>query len=318
MLSSAHEETLLELKPNLEPAIYNATTNDFEKQFQEANEKIFLKYKIRQSIEILEKANKLFNGNVAVAFSGGKDSLATLHLSLRVNPNIPVVFANTTVEFPETCLFVRKLTKEWRLNLTSTAPKKGFFHMVKEKGWAGHEDRWCCKPYKDEPAFNFLVTNRIKAEITGTTRTESIYRRSLVPFKMPKKEPYIMRINPIYDWNEWEVWAYIRQNSLPYNPLYNLGYRRIGCWCCPLNGWSHYRRLKKTHPHLYDFLSRFVPEHPGLQKLSIEESGLSSKRVYEKRPCRTEVGEKLVKTCDLFGHFYKDGFCFRCGKPASS
>lgn len=79
-----------------------------------------------QSIEILETAKKLFDSNLAVAFSGGKDSLTVLHLSLQVNPEMPVVFNNTTVDFPETILFVRKLADEWHLNLHVTKPKKGF------------------------------------------------------------------------------------------------------------------------------------------------------------------------------------------------
>jgi len=292
---------------------HESSTEKFEKRIQAANRKMFLKHKVMQSIEILETANKLFDSNLAVAFSGGKDSLAVLHLSLQVNPEMPVVFNNTTVDFPETILFVRKLADDWHLNLHVTKPKKGFFLMVKERGWAGHEDRWCCRPYKDQPAFEFLVANDIKAEITGTTRTESIYRRSLAPFKMPKKEPYIMRINPIYDWNEWEVWAYIRQESLPYNPLYDLGYRRIGCWCCPVNGWTHYRRLKKTHPRMYDFLSKFIPEHPAICRLSAEKP----KPTARKEPCKIEVNGLLVRTCDIYGHFYRNGVCFRCGKPSS-
>jgi len=111
-----------------------------------------------------------------------------------------------------------------------------------------------------------MSKNDFKAEITGTTRTESIYRRSLMPIKLPNKNPMIIRVNPIYDWNEWEVWRYIKENNIPYNPLYDKGYRRIGCWCCPLNGPSHYRRLAKTHPKLYQFLQEFKPRHPGLDK----------------------------------------------------
>ena len=141
-----------------------------------------------------------------------------------------------------------------------------FFKMVEQKGWAVHEDRVVCRPYKDEPAFQYLLSQGFKAEITGTTRTESIYRRSLSPIKIPKKEPFMVRVHPIYDWNEWEVWRYIRENNLPYNPLYDVGYRRIGCWCCPINGPTHYRRLRKTHPKLFEFLREFVPCHPVMSK----------------------------------------------------
>jgi len=265
----------------------------------------------------------MFDGNLAVAFSGGKDSLVALHLSLQVDSKLPVIFNDTTVEFPETQLFVRKLAEDWHLNVYAPTSEKSFFRAVEEKGWASHDNRWCCKPYKDEPAFRFLLARNIGAEITGTTRTESIYRRSLTAFRMPRSEPYIIRINPIYDWNEWEVWAYINENRLPYNPLYDLGYRRIGCWCCPLNGWTHYRRLRKTHPRMYDFLRKFLPKHPAFSgtlrgKSSSRSVKSTSKKIVKKKPCKTEIEGRLVKTCDLYGHFFKNGSCFRCHKVAPS
>lgn len=249
----------------LQPFIKHIRKNLFKKALQEANQNIILNFRVRQARKIIKIANNIFSGNLAVAFSGGKDSLVVLHLALNENPKIPVLYNNTTVEFPETLQYVKRLQKEWKFDLHVTSSQVPFLKAVRNRGWATHEDRWCCKPYKDRPASEFLLKNNIDAEITGTTRTESIYRRSLKPFKLPKKEPQMIRVNPIYDWNYWEVWAYIRENNLPYNPLYDKGYRRIGCWCCPINGWTHYRRLKKTHPRLYSFLENFEPKHPQLQ-----------------------------------------------------
>jgi phosphoadenosine phosphosulfate reductase len=234
----------------------------FEKRFERANRSIYLKHKVKQAREILRAAGGIFGDRLALAFSGGKDSLVALHLAISVNPEIEVIFNNTTVEFPETISYVKSLAKEWDLNLHMTAPKVPFFQAVNSMGWATHENRWCCRPYKEEPALEHMRKEGILAEVTGTTRTESIYRRSLTPFRMPSKEPYIIRVNPIYDWNSQEVWKYIKENSLPVNPLYGMGYRRIGCWCCPLNGPSHYRRLEKTHLKLVEFLGNFNPAHP--------------------------------------------------------
>lgn len=238
-----------------------------DESVERVNENIYFDFKVAQAREILKQAYPIFGEHLAVAFSGGKDSLVILHLALHaISPKIPILFSSTTVEFPETIRYVQNLAEEWNLNLHVVAPKKSLFTAVKERGWATHENRWCCRPYKETPAFQFITEEKIPAEITGTHRTESIYRRSLTPIKMPKKEPFLIRVNPIYDWNQWEVWRYIKSKELPYNPLYDKGYRRIGCWCCPLNGWTHYRRLKKTHPRLYDFLENFEPKHPGMQK----------------------------------------------------
>ena len=255
-------------KQQLIPLIRKADSSILTRRIEECNSSFFYDFRIKQAKKIISKANEIFSGNLPIAFSGGKDSLAVLHLALEVNPDIHVIYNNTTVEFPETLQYVQELKKEWGFSLHVTNCPVSFFKAVLERGWADHENRWCCKPYKEEPAFQHMISQGFRAEITGTTRTESIYRRSLSPIKIPKKEPYIIRVNPVYDWNEWEVWRYIRENGLHYNPLYDMGYRRIGCWCCPINGWTHYRRLKKTHPKLYNFLLDFRPLHPQMEKLN--------------------------------------------------
>jgi phosphoadenosine phosphosulfate reductase len=275
------KEEILIKKKNLEPLLKKADLNFLMRRIEEVNSSFFYDFKVKQAREIIKSANQIFGREIAIAVSGGKDSLVCLHIALEVNPDILVLYNNTTVEFPETLGYMEKLKKEWNLHLQVTKGGSPYFQAVKEKGWATHENRWCCRPYKDEPAFVFLSQQGFKAEITGTTRTESIYRRSLSPVKMPKKEPYLIRVNPIYDWNEWEVWRYIRENNLPYNPLYDVGYRRIGCWCCPINGPTHYKRLKRTHPKLYEFLCKFIPCHPSISKLQVSSPNtqLKSERI---------------------------------------
>ena len=38
---------------------------------------------------------------------------------------------------------------------------------------------------------------------------------------------------PIFDWKTWEIWQYIRVNSIPYCNLYDQGFKRLGCVICP-------------------------------------------------------------------------------------
>ena len=266
------KEELQRRKAKIADLVFRIKLRPFQDKLDKANGRIYTRFRVKQSEEILKAAHKLFGEKMAVAFSGGKDSLVALHLALKtLGPDTKVIWNNTTVEFPETAQYVQSLSKEWNFSLLIAKPKKSFFSAVKEKGWATHEDRWCCRTYKDNPAQETMSANSIVAEITGTTRTESIYRRSLLPFKLPKKEPLIVRIHPIYDWNQWEVWRYIKAENLPYNPLYDKGYRRIGCWCCPINGPSHYKRLHKTHPKLFEFLCSIQPSHPHLTQTSIVE-----------------------------------------------
>lgn len=67
--------------------------------------------------------------HVYVSFSGGKDSLVTLHLVRQIYPDIPAVFANTGIEFPEQVKFVRSFQ-----NVTEVYPIKHFPKILKEHG----------------------------------------------------------------------------------------------------------------------------------------------------------------------------------------
>ena len=50
-------------------------------------------------------------------------------------------------------------------------------------------------------------------------------------------------VNPIYEWTDSDIWEYIRQNNIEVNPLYEMGYERVGCIGCPLA--SHKTRVKE-------------------------------------------------------------------------
>ena len=43
-------------------------------------------------------------------------------------------------------------------------------------------------------------------------------------------------VSPIYEWSEYDVWNYLITRELPHNPLYDKGYKRVGCVGCPLGG----------------------------------------------------------------------------------
>jgi len=74
-----------------------------------------LDYKIQKAVEVIGRGFELSKGAVGVAFSGGKDSTVLWHLIRTHFPDAKyhVIFGNTTVEFPESLKFARKLGEEW-------------------------------------------------------------------------------------------------------------------------------------------------------------------------------------------------------------
>ena len=88
--------------------------------------------KLQRSKELILEWFLQYRGNVYVSFSGGKDSTALLHLarSIKGCENIPGVFIDTGLEYPEIRDFVKT-----QQNITWVKPKKTFKQVLEEYGW---------------------------------------------------------------------------------------------------------------------------------------------------------------------------------------
>jgi phosphoadenosine phosphosulfate reductase len=87
----------------------------------------------------------------------------------------------------------------------------------------------CCHARKVEPLQRALAGK--KGWITGLRAEQAATRGNLKP--LVHDETYdLVKVNPLADWSEREVWAYIRANGVPYNKLHDRGYPSIGCAPC--------------------------------------------------------------------------------------
>lgn len=73
---------------------------------------------------------KHWNGNVYVSFSGGKDSTVLLHIVRSMFPDVPAVFSNTGLEYPEIQKFVKSFD-----NVTTIYPKMKFIDVIGTYGY---------------------------------------------------------------------------------------------------------------------------------------------------------------------------------------
>jgi phosphoadenosine phosphosulfate reductase len=87
----------------------------------------------------------------------------------------------------------------------------------------------CCEIRKVEPLRRALAGKR--AWITGLRRAQAVTRID-VPIEAYDPVHGIAKFNPLADWSEDEVWTYVRAFDVPYNRLYDQGYRSIGCAPC--------------------------------------------------------------------------------------
>jgi len=241
-------------------------------------------------------ASKLFGG-FTICVSGGKDSSVITDLAIKSKCECRFVHNRTGLDYPETCCFIKDEKRRiealgYKFNIIIPRDKNGnritMWKLIAKKGFPTRIRRFCCEHLKESPdgegEYKVLgirwqesssrktgrkvheVVNRDKSKKFFTNDENSMLRRMTeVCFR---KNIYIL--NPIIDWGEAEVWEYIRENNIPYNSLYDKGYRRVGCIGCPMNSRrrEELMRLPKWSDLYKKAGARYLAAHPGICKNS--------------------------------------------------
>lgn len=189
-----------------------------------------LSEKREASLELLRQAaQKGDPGRMAVAFTGGKDSSVALDLWRTVLAGLgarPVaVSLDTGLKFPEVTAMRDLLAAKWGAELRIVRPEEGCAALP-EHGRAA-----CCGARKVEPLLAAVRDMGLTHLITGLRRDEHRSRADL-PFEERRSDPDHVRLHPLLDWTEMDVWAHLMEARIPYCGLYDAGYRSLGCVPC--------------------------------------------------------------------------------------
>ena len=201
----------------------------------EANAEV-VKRRVAKSVRFIREKMSETDLPPVVSFSGGKDSLAVLLLTLDAGLKLPVTYVNTGLEYDETVEYVRFLADHYHLDLlTVEGSTELFFSNLVRFGPPAKDFRWCCKTNKLGPMAtlqNLHFPNGCLSLI-GQRMYESEDRESHGDTWRNPWFPVNLNISPIQEWNSIHVWLYIFLRKAPYNILYTRGLNRIGCVVCP-------------------------------------------------------------------------------------
>ena len=220
---------------------------------------------------------------VYVSFSGGKDSLVSMDLaraSLKQR-ELKAFFLNTGIEFPETVEFVRISCQKMEIPLEEINAGSAFWDQIGKFGPPAKDFRWCCKVCKLASAGNLDAGKGISPfpdrtadngvaylTIDGKRKHESFSRARVMASETNPFVPSQLNIFPIRNWKALEVWLYIYWRGLSYNPLYDLGFERIGCWLCPSALAAEYSIVKELHPEMHKKWNSYLLEWAKTRGLS--------------------------------------------------
>ncbi len=199
-----------------------------------ANEAVLSKIR-RRAVSFVRRTSEKYDMPVAVSFSGGKDSLATLLLVLEAGLKPDILFIDTGLEFEETLDHVEAVSNQFNLPLVVENAGDSFWELLDTFGPPGKDYRWCCKTCKLGPAARLIKETYPEGVLSfiGQRRYESEQRAAKRSVWKNPWVPLQIGASPIQNWTALHVWLYLFKMDVEYNPWYEKGLERIGCWLCP-------------------------------------------------------------------------------------
>ncbi len=226
-----------------------------------------------QAIARLQEASKLsefyYQKPLLLAYSGGKDSEVCLELCRRAGVPFEVIYNITTVDAPETFYHVRQTFHQLELNgvkckmLTPRhkgQPTSMWSLILQNLGPPTRIMRYCCRVLKEGTTPGRCVvlgvrkcestgrSNAQVAEVFGKTKKEVLAfdfdngdERIIAPCQLKAE----IKIHPIVDWTDWEVWSFLKEAKIEINPCYSMGFSRVGCIGCPMARKTRYTEFRQ-------------------------------------------------------------------------
>ena len=209
--------------------------------------------KIEYSIDLIRKSEKMAlrldpENGFHSTFSGGKDSQVLYHLVKLSGVKAKTHMNLTSVDPPEVIRFVKQHYPDVEL----IKPRMSIFEMAKRKHiLPTRRFRWCCAEFKE-------MSGAGKVTLIGVRKQESAHRskreeistnikgkRAEETFDQWSEHEEQMvtcvggkdkiLVSPIIYWTERDVWEFLNSNKIPHCELYDKGFTRIGCICCPMS-----------------------------------------------------------------------------------
>jgi phosphoadenosine phosphosulfate reductase len=181
--------------------------------------------------EILRWAVQTYHPRLTMATAFGAEGCVLLAMLADIEPNVLIFNLETGYQFPETLALREQFRERYGIEVAYVRADETVEQMERRCGGPiyGTNPDECCRLRKIEPLKRALVG--YDAWISAIRRDQTPDRAQAAIVEWDQKFNLI-KVNPLANWTKQDVWAYIRSNEVPYNPLHDQGYPSIGCQPC--------------------------------------------------------------------------------------
>jgi phosphoadenosine phosphosulfate reductase len=172
-----------------------------------------------------------FQSRISIASSFGAEDVVLIDIASRLGQPFRVFTLDTDFLFPETYSLIDVIEERYHIEVERTRPELTPEAQAEQFGaalWASNPNQ-CCDIRKVEPLKKYLAT--LQAWVTGIRRDQAPTRANTRKLEWDERFG-LVKLNPLADWTWAQVWDYIKENEVPYNPLHDRNYPSIGCTYC--------------------------------------------------------------------------------------
>jgi phosphoadenosine phosphosulfate reductase len=184
---------------------------------------------------ILREVVEIFGEEIAFASSlGFEDQIITHYISKHV-PVVRIFTLDTGRLFPETYDLIDRTKARFKINIEIFFPdREATEKMVNQYGinlfYDSIENRKLCCNVRKTQSLKRALTG-LDAWVTGLRREQSVTRMDMQIVEFDEVNQ-LYKINPLLNWTEENVRAFVQENNIPYNILHDTGFPSIGCQPC--------------------------------------------------------------------------------------
>jgi phosphoadenosine phosphosulfate reductase len=180
---------------------------------------------------VLAWAVSTFFPHLTMATAFGPEGNCIIHMLAEINPRVRIFNLETGYQFSETLELREKIKQRYGIEVEYIRPELTVEEYEREHGGPlySHRPDQCCFDRKIEPLRRAVAGHRAWISAIRKDQTGDRAQADVVQWDAKFN---LVKINPLLSWTKKDVWNFILQNDIPYNPLHDRGYPSIGCWPC--------------------------------------------------------------------------------------
>lgn len=180
---------------------------------------------------ILRWAVEKYFPKLTMATAFGAEGCCIIHMLAEIEPRVRIFNLDTGYQFPETLSLRERIKDRYGITVEYVRAETTVEQYEAAHGGPLYNKQpdQCCFDRKVVPLRRAVVG--YEAWISAIRRDQTAHRSSAGVIEWDKKFG-LVKVNPLVTWSKQDVWKFITDFNIPYNPLHDRGYPSIGCWPC--------------------------------------------------------------------------------------